>query len=152
MKPKTPQPIKNGHENLSSELKNIIDLKGNIAQPAQILYEVMSDHFEKEEKYALPPLSFLLALSKGNWEINSNEAIKMADKLQSKLAELTQDHENILKSLEDLEVMAEAENNVPAKQFVKNLRIHAEVEDQVLYPTTILIGNYLKNIKLHQEI
>ena len=150
MKPTTPQPILNSHENLSYELKFIIDEGGNIAPKAQILYDVMSDHFEKEEKYALPPLSFLLALSKGDWEINSDEAIRMSDKLQTKLAELKEDHENIMKALEGLSSIAEAENNTNAKQFIKNLIIHAEIEDQVLYPTTILIGNYLKNIKANQ--
>lgn len=150
MKPKTPQPILNSHENLYSELQNIIDFGGNVAEKAKVLYEVMHNHFEKEEKYALPPLSFLLDLAKGDWEINSDEAIKMSDKLQTKLAELKEDHENIIKSLEELNIIAEVENNALAKQFAKSLVIHAEIEDQVLYPTTILIGNYLKSIKANQ--
>ena len=147
MKPKTPKSIKNGHENLCRELKNISTFGGKIGEKAKLLEKVMYPHFEKEEKYALPPLGLLLALSEGHWQFDSNEAIKMSETLQSKLDELTIEHENISKALQDLKVAADEENNLYAKQFVKDLTLHVEIEDQVLYPATILIGNYLKNIK-----
>ena len=147
MKPKIPQSILSGHENLCSELKDIIAAGGNIGEKAQMLDNVTSPHFEKEEKYAFPPLGFLLALSEGNWEIDATEAIKMAETLQEKLSELKIEHQNISRSLHELKIVAEAEDNPSAKLFVKDLQLHIEIEDQVLYPATILVGNYLKHIK-----
>lgn len=144
MKPQIPKSIKNGHKNLCSELNTIIDIGGEISKKAKTLNEIMSLHFKKEEEYALPPLGFLLALAGENWEIDSAAAIKMAERLQSKLSELKEDHENILVALHDLKLAGEKENNLYVKQFVKDLKLHASIEDQVLYPTTILIGNYLK--------
>jgi len=32
-------------------------------------------------------------------------------------------------------------------RFVKDLTQHVDIEDQVLYPATILVGNYLKQMK-----
>lgn len=147
MKPKTPKAIKNGHENLCSELQTIVNLGGKIGEKAKFLEEDMYPHFEKEEKYALPPLGLLLALSEGNWDIDSNVAIEMSDMLQLKLSELTKEHENILRALQDFRIVAHEEDIPIAKQFVKDLMLHIEVEDQVLYPATILIGNYLRHLR-----
>lgn len=149
MEPKIPKSLKNGHENLCSELKDIISIGGKIGEKAKILDNIMGSHFLKEEEYALPPLGFLLALAEGDWEIDSKTAIEMSDKLKSKISELKTDHEHILKALHDLKVVADRENNIAVNQFVKDLKLHAAIEDQVLYPTTILIGNYLKEIQLN---
>lgn len=147
MEPRIPEALRNGHANLRSELGAIKALNGKIGEKARILDAVMSPHFKKEEGYALPPLGFLLALSSGNWEIDADVAIKMAEELASKLSELKKDHENIAKALQNLKIVADEENNLIGKQFVKDLTMHADIEDQVLYPTTILIGNYLKHMK-----
>lgn len=147
MKPKTPKAIKNGHENLCSELQTIVNFGGKIGEKAKFLEKDMYPHFEKEEKYALPPLGLLLALSEGNWDIDSNVAIEMADMLQLKLSELKNEHENILMALQGFRTVAHEENIPIAKQFVKDLMLHIEVEDQVLYPATILIGNYLRHLR-----
>lgn len=147
----TPKSLKHGHENLSSELNHLIMLKDNIGIKAKALAEVMYPHFQKEEKYALPPLGLLLALSEGNWEIDTDAAIKMSELLQSKLVELKNEHEDIEKALKELVLEADKENNGTAKHFAKELMVHIEIEDQVLYPATILIGNYLKHLKLYPQ-
>lgn len=149
MTPKTPKSIKHGHEILCTELKVITYTSGEIGEKAKALEKVMYPHFEKEEKYALPPLGLLLALSEGSWEIDSDEAIKMSDMLKDKLAELKGEHDNISIAMENLRAVSMQENNLIVKQFLKDLLLHIEMEDQVLYPATILIGNYLKHLKLH---
>lgn len=151
MRPKTPKPIKSGHENLCAELRTIIALGGKIGERAKSLEDVMYSHFEKEEKFALPPLGLLRSLSIGEWEIDSSEAIGMSEMLQSKLQELTTEHENIADALQKLKIVADEENNHTAKQFVKDLLLHVETEDQVFYPATILVGNYLKSLKQNQK-
>lgn len=147
MKTKTPDSIKNGHDNLCLELKEIIALGGNIGEKAQLLNNVMIAHFQKEEKYAFPPLGLLLALSEGHWELDADEAIKISENLKSKLLDLKSEHENISEALHNLRTVANEENNPKVKQFIKDLMIHIDIEDQVLYPATILIGNYLKHMK-----
>jgi len=145
MKPRIPKALMHGHENLCAEIEEIIASGGKTGEKAKFIQESMKAHFKKEEAYALPPLGFLLALSEGNWEIDSDAAIKMSEMLLSKLSELQEEHENISTALLDLKITADEENNQAAIQFIKNLTLHVEVEDQVLYPATILIGNYLKH-------
>lgn len=145
MKPKTPKAIEHGHEQLFEEILDIISIGGRIGETADSLNKNMAPHFKKEEEYALPPLGLLLAISEGRWELEKNEAIKMADKLEEKLAEMTAEHREIEKYLQELKKVAEEEENQPTLLFVKNLTLHIELEDEVLYPATILIGNYLKH-------
>lgn len=145
MQPKTPKAIEHGHEQLFEEIKEVIAIGGKIGETANSLNKNMAPHFKKEEEYALPPLGLLLALSEGRWELSKNEAIRMADKLESKLAEMTAEHREIERYLQDLKKAAEEEDNIHALLFVKNLTLHIELEDQVLYPATILVGNYLKH-------
>jgi len=144
MELKVPQALEAGHKSLCSDLEDIISSGGKIGEQVKNLSLKILNHFEKEEKYALPPLGLLLTLAEGDWEIDMKKAIFMTDKLQAELYELQKDHADILLFLENLKTIADEENNLKAKQFIKDLKLHIDIEDQILYPTTILIGNYLK--------
>lgn len=147
MEPKTPKALLRGHENLFNNIDNLVSLGGELGENAKLLSEISRPHFKKEEEYALPPLSLLLTLSEGNWTLESDVAIEMADKLKAKLLEMKKEHGIICKMLENLEIIAEKENNQKVKQFIYDLKLHIDVEEQVLYPATILTGDYLKNLK-----
>ena len=146
MKLKVPKSIIHGHANIILELNDVLAVGGEIAEKAKQLKDAMVPHFKKEEEYALPPLGLLLAFSEEKWEINAEEAIKMAENLELRLAEMTHDHSNIMDLLNELKSLGEEKHNHVVKMFVKTLTLHIEMEDEVLYPATILIGNYLKKI------
>lgn len=146
MRPKIPKALEYGHQQLFEEIKEVIAIGGRIGQTADSLNKNMAPHFKKEEEYALPPLGFLLAISEGRWELDKNEAIKMSEKLEEKLSEMTEEHREIERYLLELKKIAEEENNSQALLFVRNLNLHIELEDEVLYPATILVGNYLKHM------
>ena len=145
MNPKTPKALLNGHENLFRNIESIVSLGGDIGESAKLLADISYPHFKREEEYALPPLSLLLAISEGNWEIESQAAITMAEKLEAKLLEMKKEHDKICEILENLDAFSETTNNQKIKLFVNDLKLHIEMEEQVLYPATILIGEYLKN-------
>lgn len=146
MKLKAPKAIIHGHANIISELNEVLAIGGEIAKKAKQLKDAMVPHFKKEEEYALPPLGLLLAFTDEKWEINAEEAIKMAANLKLKLVEMKHDHSQITHVMNELKLIGEKEHNYIVKMFVKTLTLHIEMEDEVLYPTTILIGNYLKKI------
>lgn len=146
MKLKVPKAIIHGHANIILELNEVLAIGGEIAAKAKQLRDAMVPHFKKEEEYALPPLGLLLAFTVEKWEINAEEAIKMAENLELRLAEMKHDHSHITDILNELKLLGEKEHNYVVKMFVKTLTLHIEMEDEVLYPATILIGNYLKKI------
>lgn len=141
----TPKALLKGHKNLFDDIESIISIGGSIGENAKLLKDISEPHFQKEEEFALPPLSLLSVLSEGHWSLESDVAMEMAEKLKTQLAGMKKEHDVIRKILENLEVLAENENNQKVKQFVNDLKLHIEVEEQVLYPATIFIGTYLKN-------
>lgn len=143
----TPKPLKQGHANLRQDINSIIAQGGKLGIKAKELLEVLSKHFKKEEKFALPPLSLLLMISEGHWEINKQTAIEMAEELRENLLEMKKDHQNINNILKDFKIIAQEENNFKAIRFCRDLEIHVEIEDQVLYPASMLVGHYLKHMK-----
>ena len=114
----------------------------------------MHPHFEKEEEYALPPLGLLSSLipeGQGDREGESkitqdikNNVIAMTDKLKSNLPHMIEEHNKIVTALNNLIEIAKVENKIELVEFAEKLKLHAKTEEQVLYPTAILIGKYLK--------
>lgn len=147
MEIKTPKAITHGHANLCSELNDIINKYFNLEKQTHQLNEIMIKHFNKEEKYGLPPLGLLLTLSEGNWELDEGLVFEMSEALKLHVAELKEEHENISKNILELKTIAEKENYIDLKKFINDLEIHMELEDQVLYPASNLIGNYFYKLK-----
>lgn len=147
MKPKIPQSLKTDHENLHSELAAVISSGGKVAQKAQVVADTLHPHFLKEEESVLPPLGILLSLAEGEWTVASDEILSMADKLEKEFSVMLYEHEQIVGALDDLDAAAKEEHNALAQKFVKDLKLHAQIEEQVLYPAVIVTGKYLRKLK-----
>ena len=50
----------------------------------------------------------------------------------------------LLLALNNLIDVSKNENKIEFVQFAEKLKLHAKNEEQLLYPTAILIGKYLK--------
>ena len=117
---------------------------GKVGEVAKAVADVLHPHFEKEEEYALPPLGLLSSLAKqGQIGSEMKAVLTMTDRLKADLPHMIEEHNGIV-ALEHLIVVAEKENKPSIIQFAEKLKLHAKIEEQVLYPTAILIGEYLK--------
>ena len=83
MKFQIPLSLKAEHEELHTELRRATNAGGRTGEAAKAVAKLMHPHFVKEEKYALPPLGLLTALSQG--EI-------AADRLRIDYGHLLADH------------------------------------------------------------
>jgi hypothetical protein len=72
------------------------------------------------------------------------EVLAMTDKLASELPQMLAEHKQIVAALEKLVAAAKAENKPDIADFAEKLKLHAQAEEQVAYPTTLLIGRYVK--------
>lgn len=153
MKLKTPESIINNHTHLLSEIREIIKNNKNIKKLAQPLEKLMAVHFRKEESYALSPLGVLLSLSEDRWQFDKDTIAEISKLINSNLAELKEEHKNIEEIMQTLQDITKKENHSDLKKFLGDLRLHIDLEDQVLYPATvliinsILIGDYFKKPK-----
>jgi len=141
-----PSSIRIEHEHLHHQLDAALKAGGKTAQAAQKVADVLVPHFEEEEAYAMPPLGLLEAITQNQpiSQEQTQQAIQMADKLRANYAQMLKEHEQLHEALRDLAAAAKEENQPEAAAFAENLMAHAGNEEQVLYPTTLLIGEYLK--------
>ena len=146
MKFQIPPSLKAEHERLHSGLARATKAGGRTGETAKAVAKLMHPHFVKEEEYALPPLGLLGALSKGQIEPGMAEALKMTDRLEAELPHMLAEHKDILAALSGLADAARAENNLEHARLAERLMAHALTEEQVSYPTALLIGRYLKAV------
>jgi hypothetical protein len=140
-----PPTLKAEHEELHGELARATKAGGRSGEAAKAVAKLMHPHFVKEEEYALPPLGLLSALSKGKLEAGMAEVLNMTDKLEAELPQMLAEHKDIVTALQRLVEAAKAEDKPEYVHFAEKLMAHARTEEEVSYPTALLIGRYLKS-------
>lgn len=141
---KIPEPLKMEHEKLHSDLVNAMKVPGKVGEAARTVATLLHPHFVKEEEYALPPLGLLPTLAQGQVTSEMREVLAMTDRLKAELPQMLAEHKAIVAALEKLAEAAKAEGKPEIAHFAEKLKLHARTEEEVLYPTSILIGEYVK--------
>lgn len=144
MKFEIPSSLQAEHKELHESLEKFTKMTGKTGAAATEVAKILHPHFVKEEQYALPPLGLLPALAKGQTTTAMREAIAMSDKLKQDWEQMLNEHKQISASLEKLQKAAKEEHHPEVVHFTESLKLHAKTEEEVLYPTAILIGDYLK--------
>lgn len=144
MELKTPIPLRSEHQALSAEIAKAARLERRTGVAAQLCSRLIEQHFAKEEAFTLPLLGLLPALAQGTIEPQMAAAITLAAKLRDQLPDLLAERRVIAAAVEELMAAAEDEGHAELVEFAEKLLLHEEIEQQVSYPTAILIGKYLQ--------
>jgi hypothetical protein len=139
-----PHPLKLEHEELHATLADATKVGGKIGDAAKAVAQLLHPHFVKEEEYALPPLGLLPLLAAGHVTPEMRHVLPMTDRLRAELPQMLGEHQAIVAALKTLAAVAEAGQQTAYARFAEKLMLHAQTEEEVLYPTAILIGEYLK--------
>ena len=70
--------------------------------------------------------------------------ITMTDRLRAGLPRMFREHKEIVAALKKLSDAARKEKKMEYAHFAEKLMLHAQTEEEVLYPASILLGQYLK--------
>jgi len=100
--------------------------------------------FVKEEEFALPPLGALVALASGTLTEDMKGIIAVTDQFRKEYPKMLEEHKQILEALKRLSVAARQEKRYEVAHFADKLILHAQTEEQVLYPASLMVGEYLK--------
>lgn len=144
MKFEIPKPMVEEHAALHDELKRATQLPGATGEAARAVAKLMHPHFEKEEAYALPPLGLLAAVARGEVSRGMREVLPLTDRLKADLPAMLAEHRAIVATLDRLAAAARAEGHAEVVEFVRELKLHAQTEEEVAYPAAILVGEYVK--------
>lgn len=140
-----PKPMQVEHEELHSALAKLTKAGGRTGEAAQNVAAVLDHHFAKENEYALPPLGLLGPLSQGKFECSMTAVLRLTDKLEAEMPTMLSEHKDITAALDRLKSAALSEKKPAGVQFAEHLAAHAQTEEQITYPTALLVGLYVKS-------
>ena len=141
---KVPEALKVEHHDLHDELSRLTKLPGRVGQAARAVATLLHPHFVKEEQYALPPLGLLREVAQGVVIKEMRGVLVLTERLKAELPMMLAEHKLVVDALDELIRAAAAEKQPAAARFAEKLRLHAETEENVLYPAAILLGEYVR--------
>lgn len=133
------------HQELHSDLAHAIKSGGRTSEAAKAVGKALHEHFLREEEFAIPPLSLLLPLARGEFQEDMSEVLAMTDKLEAELPKMLLEHQAVVKALSVLSEAARAENKPEVEKFAERLKLHAQTEEQLSYPAAILVGKFVRS-------
>jgi hypothetical protein len=139
-----PRPLKVEHEELHAQLARATKEAGEVGAAAREVARILHPHFVSEEEFALPPLGLLRSLAAGTIDSNMKPAIAMTRRLKSELPRMLEEHQAIVEALHALIQAATRRDRPEVAAFAEKLTLHAQTEEEVLYPAAILVGEFLE--------
>lgn len=144
-----PNALRGSHDELRAELVRATMEEGPIAKAADWLAQLCLPHFEREEKYVFPVLGLLPDLTQGIVRPEMEVALALISDFSSRQDALNAQHQLILSAVEALMQAAKREKNREFADLAYGLRAHERIEDEVIYPTVLLIGSFLQEKLVH---
>ena len=140
LRSRIPASIRAEHEEIHDELARTAKLAGRTGVAARALETLLQPHFEREEQIALPPLSMLGPLARGEKSATPAWLLPMTDSLRRELPRMLREHVAIRAATQTLATAARAEGQTSAARFAEKLAMHARSEEEVLYPAAVVAG------------
>ena len=144
MKYEVPLPLQQEHEELHEHLRHATQASGEIGVAARAVAALMHPHFLKEDEIALPPLGLLAPLSKGEATPEMAGVLVLTDRLKAELPAMLAEHRAIVAALERLAEAAQRAGRTDIVAFAHQLVLHAQTEEAVMYPASILVGELVR--------
>lgn len=144
MKSAIPSWLRLGHEELNKKLKEFIKLGDKTGEAAKRVEKLLHAHFARQEKYMLPPLGLLQSLAEGKLPEKMRAIVEDSDEVKEELPKRISEHQQIIPALRKLEEIAEKEKHPTVKPFVEVLILYGVMEEEVMFPAAVLVGEFLK--------
>jgi len=139
-----PGALRLGHGEARAQLVRATIASGRVPRAAKRVADLCLPHFEHEEKAVFPILGLLPYLERGELRPEMMDVVPLVADFREKHETLNAHHHLILAAIEELLQAAHREKNREFAEFAYNMRVHERIEDEVIYPSVILIGNYLQ--------
>ncbi|HXV85487.1 MAG TPA: hemerythrin domain-containing protein [Gemmatimonadales bacterium] len=141
---KAPQSLRHEHDALHAALARAECAPGRVGEAARTLARIMHPHFLREDEYATPPLGLLPDLARGHVTAAMRAVLPQVERLRTELPLMLEEHRAIIGALDELAAAADAAGQSEIVDFAEELKRHAEVEEEIMYPAAILVGQYVK--------
>ena len=145
-KTQIPKSIQAEHEAIHGMLVEATRAPGRVGAAAKTLADVLDPHFNREEEIALPPLGVLAPLAARTklTDAQASEVLTMSDSLRRELPRMLEEHTRIRAAVDGLRQAAKAERAVKYEQLADDLAMHAQTEEEIMYPAAVLVGDLIR--------
>ncbi len=138
-----PQSLKIEHDELHADLAAIIADTGEVGVAGREVARLLHAHFVEEEVLAMPLLGLLAEVAAGAIRRELEPAAAAARRLKFELPRLLAEHRGIVAALDVLAAAGNRTGRADVAHFVDTLRLHAQTEEEVLYPAAIVVGELI---------
>jgi hypothetical protein len=139
-----PDPLREEHEELHARLREATQVAGPVGEAAKRLTRLIQPHLIREEEVAMRPLGLLKALAEGPVSPGMAGVLALTNALRSELPRMLAEHQQIVVALHALREVAREENRSDIQRLADDMLLHVRMEEEVLYPAALLVGEYLK--------
>ena len=139
-----PSSLKAEHAEIQAELAAAMRSGGRTERAAKDVAQLLNAHFVKEEEFAFPILALLPRLTREEKTPERDEIIRRSERFKVELPQMLQEHKAIVAGLTKLLEAARKENKPEQVHLVEKLKLHAQTEEELLYPAALMIGDYLR--------
>jgi hypothetical protein len=141
---KAPPSLRREHEELHADLAHAGKMPGLLGETAREVARIMHPHFLREDEYAMPPLSLLPRLARGQVTPDMAEVLPLVARLKEEMPLMIEEHRAIMGAVRAFALAAESDGDEKCIRLAAELTVHAQLEEEVLYPTALLVGDYVK--------
>lgn len=139
-----PESIRVEHAEIHTELVNAAREPDPVGAAARDLAAVLHPHFVREEQIALPPLSLLAPLARGEATPAMRAVLPLTDSLRAELPRMLEEHVAIRAATTRMGEVARAEGNTQVARLAEKLALHARSEEVLFYPAAVLVGDLVR--------
>jgi hemerythrin superfamily protein len=140
-----PEALRLGHDEIRAELVRATIEPGAVGEAAKRVARLCLPHFEQEEKAVFPVFGLLNDVASGDVRPEMAAVLPLISRFSAWYDTLGNHHQSIVSAVNELLDAAHKEDNREMADFAYNLRAHERIEDEVIYPTVMLIGNYVRD-------
>ena len=139
-----PEALKIEHAELREQLGKAAAAGGKTGEAADGVMKVLRPHILLEEEFAIPPLTLLPRLARGEITADMRRYMTQAETLKAELPRMLEEHGLIVEALRGLVQAAQEEGHTGYARYAQKMILHLQTEEEILYPASILIGEYLR--------
>jgi hypothetical protein len=132
------------HQENLERLSALSQHPGKVGEVARKAVAMFKQHDAREAEYIMPPLSLLPDLAEGKVTPDMRWVLVMADRVNADREVIFTEHTRMIDVLNDLQSAARQANDTEALNFAHDAAVDALNDLEILEPTTVMIGNYLR--------
>jgi hypothetical protein len=140
----TPHALRMEDRHLREDLAKALADQGAVGAAAREIERILLPHLEQREQSVFRPLGLLSGLARDESGFDAAQAIALTDQIERELPGLVEEHRALYQATKRLTDAANREHKPQYLDLTDRLWVHVRLEEEVLYPTVVLVGRYLK--------